>query len=284
MDIKKDDRILLSTRIVSALVVPFLVLAFIILYFYPETSGERFAWEIKPNMTAAFMGSGYLGGSWLFINAVFGRRWHRISTGFLPVAAFTTAMMVTTVLHWDRFEIGHLPFTLWLILYAVTPFLLPVLWWLNHKVDFGAPESNDPSVPKLAGLLMKVFSAALLLFAAWAFILPENFSTIWPWRLSPLTARIVGGWFVLMGAAGLYIARDSRWSSWRIGLECIWVWHVLILFAAFTNRADFPGGLLNWYIISVVLVLTGMTALYAWIEVRRRSKHSTLKPLNTTPA
>lgn len=284
MDILKDDRILLSTRIVSAFVVPFLVLAFLILYFYPETSGERFAWEIKPDMTAAFMGAGYLGGSWLFINAVFGRRWHRISTGFLPVAAFTTAMLVITILHWDRFEITHLPFTLWLILYAVTPALLPFLWWQNHKVDSGALESNDTSVPALAGMLMKALSVLLLLFAAWALLFPESFAVIWPWQLSPLTGRIIGGWFILMGAAGLYIARDPRWSSWRVGLESIWIWHVLILVAAVSNRSDFFGGLLNWYIVSIIVVLAGMTWLYIRMEIRRRSKPAAAKPLNTTAA
>ena len=280
MDILKDDRILLSTRIVSGLVVPFLVLAFLILYFYPETSGERFAWEIKPDMTAAFMGAGYLGGSWLFINAVFGRRWHRISTGFLPVTAFTAAMLIITIIHWDRFEITHFPFTLWLILYAVTPLLLPVLWLRNSRVDSGAAEPNDISVPTIASVLMKTLSVVLLLSASWALILPEGFAMFWPWQLSPLTARIVGGWFILMGGAGLYIARDARWSSWRIGLESIWIWHMLVLAAAVSNRSDFSGGLLNWYLISILLVLAGMTWLYIRMETRRRIKLAAATPLS----
>ena len=37
---------------------------------------------IQPNMTAMFMGAGYIGGSWLFLNAVFGRRWHRVAPGY----------------------------------------------------------------------------------------------------------------------------------------------------------------------------------------------------------
>ena len=76
MNTIQDDRILPATRLTAALVVPVLILAFLILYFFPETSGERFAWQIKPDMTAAFMGAGYLGGSWLFLHAVFGRRRH----------------------------------------------------------------------------------------------------------------------------------------------------------------------------------------------------------------
>ena len=62
MDPTKDDRIFLSTRIISAIVIPFLLLAFLILYFFPQLSGERFAWQIQPNLMALYIGSGYLGG------------------------------------------------------------------------------------------------------------------------------------------------------------------------------------------------------------------------------
>jgi hypothetical protein len=58
---KHDDRILPVTRIVSAIIVPFLVLAFLILYFYPDESGQRFAWAIYPRIQAMYVGAGYLG-------------------------------------------------------------------------------------------------------------------------------------------------------------------------------------------------------------------------------
>jgi len=54
----QDDRILLQTRLVLIVVVPFLLLAFLILFIFPDLSGERFAWAIKPHMTALFIGSG----------------------------------------------------------------------------------------------------------------------------------------------------------------------------------------------------------------------------------
>ena len=84
-----DDCILPITRVVSAIIVPILVLAFVILYFSPDDSGERFAWRLKPHMQAMYVGAGYLGGSWIFLRAVFERRWHRVAPGFLPVTTFT---------------------------------------------------------------------------------------------------------------------------------------------------------------------------------------------------
>lgn len=135
---RTDDRIQPITRIVAVIVIPFLWLAFLILFFNPDSSGERFAWAIKPHMTARYMAAGYLGGSWLFINAIFGKRWHRIAGGFLPITTFTWFMMVSTFLHWDRFS-NNLGFYLWLVLYVVTPFLVPVLWNYNRKMDSGEP-------------------------------------------------------------------------------------------------------------------------------------------------
>ncbi len=272
MEPMKDDRILPLTRVVSAIVVPFLVLAFIILYLFPETSGERFAWEIKPNMTAAFIGAGYLGGSWVFINAFFGRRWHRVSKGFLPVGAFTSIMLLVTILHWQRFELSHFPFLLWLVLYIVTPVLVPLLWWRNRVTDPGIPEPDDVVVPLVASIGLRFIAVTLLVSATVAIIVPETFLTIWPWQLSSLTARVLGGWLVLMGIGGLVIAGDRRWSSWRIGLESIGLWHVLVFISALRNRSDFPGGLLNWYLVSEAFVLIGMAVLYLSMEIKRRKK------------
>lgn len=265
----QDDRIYRSTRVVAALVVPFLVLAFLILFFMPETSGTRFAWEIKPNMTAAFMGAGYLGGSWLFLNAVWGKCWHRVAPGFPPVTAFTICMLLVTALHWERFDLGHLPFQIWLVLYVVTPFLIPFLWWRNRVTDPHTLEAGDVVVPPAARWGLGLLGVLLLGFALFAFVAPQSLVSMWPWQLTPLTARIMGGWFALLGVGGIVIARELRWSGWQVGLQAIAIWHVLVLLGALLNAGDFPGGLANWYLASVVLVLLGMAVLYVRMEMQR---------------
>lgn len=265
----QDDRIFRSTKIVAAGVVPILVLAFLILYLFPESSGTRFAWEIKPDMTAVFMGAGYLGGAVLFAHTVFGQRWHRVAPGFLPVTSFTIAMLLATALHWDRFDTSHFPFVLWLILYAVTPFLVPFLWWRNRVTDPGTPESDDQVVPSLARWSLRLLGAGLLLFAIIGFLQPEWIISLWPWTLSLLTARILSGWFALLGTGGLVIGRETRWSSWRVGLQSIGLWHVLVVVGAVVHREDFTHGLFNWYLISVVIVLVSMAVLYLKMEYGR---------------
>jgi hypothetical protein len=260
------DRIYPLTRIVAAIVVPILVFAFVILYLYPDQSGERFAWAINPPMMAMFIGAGYLGGAYLFLRVALGAPWHRVAPGFLPVTAFTASMLLATVLHWDRFDLNHFPFQLWLILYVVTPLLVPALWLWNRGQADGLPVENDPAVPAVARGAMALSGAGFALFALIGMVSPSALIRLWVWPLTPLTARILSGWFALLAVGGLTIGRQDRWSAWRIGMVSIGSWHTLVLLAAILRPADFPGGPLNWYTILVTLALVGMVGLALYVQ------------------
>ncbi len=267
--IARDDRILPATRIIMVLVVPVLAFAFIILYLFPERSGQNFAWEIKPNMTAIWMGAGYLGGGYLLAHAAFGRRWHAAAAGFPPVAVFTAAMLLATVLHWERFDPNHFPFQLWLVLYAVTPFLIPFLWLRNRMTDPGEIGTGDRTVPGIASLAMRLFGVAASTAAIFMFVFPGTAVSIWPWTLTPLTARILGGWFALLGVGGLVIAADRRWSAWRAPLQSIMLWAGLVGVGALLNLSDFgTAGLLNPFIIGTWLSFLLLLGFHVYMSMK----------------
>lgn len=265
----RDDRILLQTRLVLIVVVPFLLLAFLILYLLPDRSGERFAWAIKPHMTALFIGSGYLGGAYMFVYAIFGRRWHRIKTAFPAVTTFTVAMLLATILHWDRFNLKHFPFQLWLILYVITPALVPYLWLKNRVTDPGTPEANDIPVPTLAKWAFMASGLIGLALALGMFFDPQAVISIWPWALTPLTARVLAGWFGLLGVGGLYASQDPRWSAWRVPLQSITVWGVLILVGALMNPQDFTTGLWNPFTVGTAVVIVSLLVFQGGMEIRK---------------
>jgi len=79
----------------------------------------------------------------------------------------------------------------------------------------------------------------------------------------------MSGWFALLGVGGVVISSDSRWSAWKVGIQSIGLWHLLVLIAALIRKEDFPSGLGNWYLISVFAVLAGMLALYIKMEWQR---------------
>lgn len=272
-----DDLILPETRVVSMFIPPFLIVAFIMLYFFPYDGVAfngipLFAWTIKPAMTPLIMAAGYISGAYFFVRLIMGGKWHWFAHGFPAITAFTWFMGLSTLLHWDRFLHNHISFYAWLILYLVTPFLVPALWWRNHRADPATPDSGDVVVPQVVRSAVLVMSVVMVGLALFMFIFPQVMIEIWPWSLTPLTARIVGGWFALPGVMGLFVSRDPRWSSWRILLESQMIAFVLIIIAVARAWSDFnQASPMTWLFIgSLVLMLAGIIALYTSSEAARR--------------
>ncbi|HRQ24641.1 MAG TPA: hypothetical protein PLF42_14540 [Anaerolineales bacterium] len=265
-----NDKILPTTRIVAIIVIPFLWLAFLILFFFPETTGERFAWRITPHMTSLYIGAGYLGGSWLFVNMLVQKRWHRVKGGFFAITTFTWFMLLATLLHWERFSHGTLGFTLWLILYIVTPFLVPVIWNLNRKADTGQPEESDVIIAPAILWILRLIGTVGLVTVAISFVQPDFLIRIWPWALTPLTARVMCGWIALLSVGAFAMSADPRWTSWRVPLQSILIWHVLVLVAVIMKADDFTMSLVNWYTVSIFVMVVGILVFYPLMERKRK--------------
>ena len=258
----QDDAILPATRRVAAAVIPFLIAAFIILYLLPAETARLFAWEIKSPLTAALMGAGYMGGAYFFARLLGETRWHRVGAGFLPVTVFTVVMLAATLLHWDTFDLTHWAFLIWLVIYILTPVIVPLVWWANRRRDPSSPEAGDGAIPASAGIVALVAGSGLLLAGAFLFFLPDTAAAWWPWPLTPLTARVLAGWHILMGVGALVLARERRWSAWRIPISSILVWQSLLLVAFVWRRSSFgPEGPLNWY---TAVILAGVVASAAF--------------------
>jgi apolipoprotein N-acyltransferase len=86
-----------------------------------------------------------------------------------------------------------------------------------------------------------------------------------------LTARVLAGWFALMGIGSLVLARERRWSACRVALQSFTLWHGLVLAGAFWHEQDFgERGLMNGYVVATVAGLAGMGVLYLLMEARLR--------------
>jgi hypothetical protein len=268
--VSNDDRVMPVTRIVAACVVPFLVIAFMSLYLRPDLSATHFTWKIVPTFTAFWIGTGYIGGAWFFYSVTRARRWHEVALGFLPVTAFVWMMLVATILHWDRFDIHHLPFQLWLVLYAVTPFVVPLLWLWNRRRDPHRIEPGAVVVPGPVRGAMGVIGVVLVLTALWMFLFPQAAIAAWSWKLTPLTARVMGGWLALSGVGGLVLASEPRWSAWRVLIQSMLVWLLLLTIGVFRSWDEFD--LSRPSIVAVFAVpasLLGLAAIYLAFERKR---------------
>jgi hypothetical protein len=278
----RDDRIYPITRIALAVVNLALLFAFLVLYIFPQTTRTNFAWEIKPQIMAVFMGAGYISGAYMFVFAIFGNKWHRVKNSILPVSAFAASMLLVTFLHYDRFIHTNFAFKLWLVIYIVTPILVPWLWFHNRGTDPGKPEPNDKEVPYTIRWLAGLVGGLTLLFWLVNFISPALLISIWPWSLTPLTARTVCAWGTLISVGGLILFRELRWSAWRYNLQSIALWQALMVFGSILHRQDFKNGsLLNPYFIIIVFILLMISVLFAWMEFNKSGRAPVPKTTET---
>ena len=266
-----SDRVLLVTRIVAIVIVPFLVVAVVLLFGFPTRTGELFAWPIDPPLSAYMLASAYVGGIWFFVAVAVGRRWHRVAPGFPAVIVFAAALLVATLLHLDRFS-QNISFATWLTLYATTPFVVAWVWWMQRASDPGTLEASDARVPRLVRGIMLAVGACSLVTGAVMFLAPTLVIPLWAWDLTPLTARALGAVLSLPGVVAAGFLRDDRWSSFRILFQAQLASLVAIVCSLVAGRdalhADRPATVAFLALIAVAFL--GYAALTVAMELKIR--------------
>jgi hypothetical protein len=269
-DAVADDRVLPITRRVAWVIIPFLAAAFLVLYGLPNRTTELFAWTIRPEMTPVVMGAGYGAGVYFFYRVAIAEEWHTVAPVFLGITTFTWAMAIATVLHWENFNHGHHTFFLWVFLYAVTPLLVPVIWVLNRRTDPSEPPPNTDLFPRRLRAVGGALGVATTASAVVLFAVPELLIGVWPWTVSPLTARILAGWFALFGVVTTAVVADPRWSGARIAIQSqiLGFSMVLVGVARFWDNFDTSNGL-TWGVVGGMAVYLGaIVVLYLGMERR----------------
>jgi hypothetical protein len=259
----RDDRVLTSTRVLSAGIVPFLIAGFVILYLFPGDTGRLFAWPITPTMTPMVLASAYLGGAYFFVRVLRERHWHVVKAGFPAVALFAGILGVCTIVHWDRFTHTNPAFWVWAALYFLAPFLVLAVWLANRRYA-DAPTPADPRLSRVARWGCCVVAVVALAQGAAMVLAPLWVIPAWPWALTPLTCRVLGAVFCL-GAAALVVVVDDRWTTVRLMLEVEVIMLALVAGAAGRARdelaTDRP---LTWVmLVGFSAVLVASAALWA---------------------
>ena len=259
----RDDAVLKVTKAVFIAIVPVLSAAFVILYGFPGRTQQLWAWTMHPTMTAMVMGAGYLSGAYFFVRAATVREWHRVGWGFLGVTAFATMLGIATIVHWDRFNHGHVSFWAWALLYFSTPLLIPWLWVRNRRSDPGVLAPGDRAVPTPIRAVMATVGALQLLAAAVMYLRPTAVVGHTPWMLTPLTCRSLSAFVAFPAVAYLGFAFDRRWSSFQILIETAMIGMALIGLAAIRAHAEFHGGdgLVWGWRIGLVVAFAALAAL-----------------------
>jgi hypothetical protein len=264
----RDDRVLPSTRVVAAFIMPFLVVAFAVLFPWPSDTKRLFAWAIKPTMSPMVLGSVYIGGAYFFFRVVRSSQWHTVAGGFLPVGTFASLMAITTVLHWDKFIHDRLAFWLWAGLYFTTPFVVFAVFFRNHR-QYSRAIGQELEIPRPVALIIGVGGVLAVLMSAFLYLFPQPAIDNWPWKLTTLTARMLAAIFAL-GLAGLGAFRERRWSAVRILLQVAGIMLVLILVAGIRAHSEFDSSRALTWLFAGGFGLTAAATAVLYIRMESR--------------
>jgi len=212
----------------------FLAAFFVLWFLFLPEKGNYFAWPVFPELTAMFMGAGFLLRSYFGFHLWREKYWHPLRWSMSGDFAFLGVLFVTTWWHinemnWNLQGVsaGLRNFSLvithvWILAYTFEPLTI----FLLHPRD---PEAHDPlpahlSQGKLLPPLKSALAAVFLFGAAfWAllFFTPEFANTRWPWELNPFDARIMSAWFAgsSVWAVTMYFMED--WAEVKIGVRAI---------------------------------------------------------------
>ncbi|WP_309068865.1 hypothetical protein [Microbacterium sp.] len=276
----RDDRVLRATRILSAVIIPFLVVASVLLVVLPTQTDVTFAWTIRPPLTAMLLGAAYVGGIWFFTVVCLARAWHLVWTGFPAVVVFATLLGIATLLHVDRFHAGHPSFIAWAALYATTPFAVLAVLLVNRRHDDGRPDAVDAVIPRAWAIALATVGGAASLTGLVLFTLPQLLIDVWGWALTPLTARVVGAVLTLPGAVGVWMLADRRWSSFR-AIIAAQLASLAVMIAALAVRAqdvDWTRPAAWLFATAIVASAAGYVAFFLTMERRTSGRAPRSRP------
>ncbi len=242
------------TRAVAWFIVPFLIVGFAVLWPVPTDTSAVFAWTIAPPLTAMILGAAYLGGAYFFVRVGLASSWQTIKGGFVPVVVFATLLGIATIVHWDKFNHRHVAFWLWTGLYFTTPFLIALVYWRNRGHD--RPNDESPRLPLPVVAILGCGGILATAVGLVLFLAPAMAIGLWPWHLTPLTAKVMGA-VLCLGLAGVGVFADRRWASARIPLQVALVMLVFMVVAGLRAGAQFAAGA----VVTIVLA-----ALYFRME------------------
>jgi hypothetical protein len=271
---RRDDRVLRETHSAALVVFIILVPAMVVLWGFPGRTADLWAWRIKAPLTAAFLGSGYGAGAYFFWRTFRAERWHPSSAGVLGASVFAGFMLVATIIHYDVFNHGHGPllaavaFYGWTIVYIVSPFAVFGLWWRNEATDPRTPSAHDAVVPRSALLAARVFAASALAGGLTFFVAPQVAIDIWPWPLTPLTARVLASFTIQVGVGAAMLSREARWSTWRLIVQTFFVATAFLLVAAARLSGGFDtSNPMTWlYLVGLAGTSAALALLYRRME------------------
>lgn len=199
----------------------FVAAAGLSLFLLSEQTSHFFAWTIQPPITAAFLGGGYLAVTTALGLGLREADWASVRVGVWVVATGLVSILIASLLHLDKFHLHSPIWTAkawawsWLVLYvALVPGLMAALWaqWRQPATT----SRSGPALPLGLRLGQWALGGLMVVMGAALFVAPASAEQLWPWPLTPLTARMVGSFYLAIGVSLFAAARENAYARIRV--------------------------------------------------------------------
>jgi hypothetical protein len=243
------------------------------LYVLADDTADVFAWTIQPPLTAAVLGAGYAAGFLLVVLSLLDPVWAHSRVAVLTIFVFVVLTLGATLMHIDRFhmqaEFAGLPWLaraaawFWLGVYVLVPLALAVAIVRQERAGGRDPVPRHP-VPPLLRAALAAESAVLLVVGLPLYIAPASATTLWPWPLTPLTARVLAAWLIAFGAATALAAAVGDLRRLRTAAIAYTVLGLLVGLAVLRFQGTVAWGSPAAWVFSCVLVAIIATGAGGW--------------------
>jgi hypothetical protein len=166
-----------------------------------EDTDRWFSWTIQPPLTAAWLGAAYWAAFVLLAWTAWRGTWESARAALPPVFTIAVLLLVATLVHLDKFDLDSLFGWFWLVVYCLVPPALAVLVWLQLRSRGPGLQASGPALPGGLRAALAVQALALVGLGGALFAAPTEADSLWPWTLTPLTARAVGAFLIGFGLA-----------------------------------------------------------------------------------
>ena len=252
------------------------------LFLLTEHTDRYFAWTVSPPLTAAALGGAYWASSVMELLASRQRTWAQARIAVPAVLIFTTLTLATTFLHLDRFHLGHrfAVFTqavswVWIAVYVVVPVLMSILL-VSQLRAAGVNLPRRSPLPRWLRLMLGLHAMVMLSLGLGLFLVPRTTLALWPWMLTPLTARAIGAWLLGLGLAAAQAVAENDWERVSVAIHSYVLLGVLefVALIRFPNTLDWgrPAAWLYIFFLTTILLV----GVFGWMTTARIAHRSTV--------
>ena len=181
---------------------------------FTEQTAMFFAWMIARPLTGAFLGASYWAAVPVEVIAARQSSWANARVAVPAIWLFTALTLVATLLHFDQFHFSS-PIAsaqgaawFWLAIYAGVPVAMLIIWMLQLRAP-GTDPPRGPPAPVWMRIAVLAQGVGMLAVGLGLFLAPDFVKQIWPWGLTPLTARAIGAWLIGIGFAAFHASREN---------------------------------------------------------------------------